>query len=113
MKPTPAQRQMAVRNREILAKRLGWPGGVLAACLDLERRFPGWDVFWLRENTIKGWERPAGFSARNLDAWHGCERFAEDPVELAALMEQVPEHDVTKRWCSWCLDENEVRLGLR
>jgi hypothetical protein len=53
----------ARRNQKILAERLGWPDGALAACWDLENRHPGWHVDWLSENTSPGFERPAGFRA--------------------------------------------------
>lgn len=67
MKPTPAQQQLAARNREILAERMGWPSGTLATCIGLERKHPGWRVDWLGANDSKGFERPAGFVASRED----------------------------------------------
>lgn len=34
------------RNREIIASRLAWPDGALAACRDLEHRHPDWHCWW-------------------------------------------------------------------
>lgn len=118
MKPTPAQRALAITNREILADRCGWPDGILAMCVYLERRHPGWDVSWLPANRIRGFEREAGFVAASLgdttlddadDLRPGglhqqpCV-FAVDPVELAdriAFMEErirVEQEAEKRRW---------------
>jgi hypothetical protein len=104
MKPSPAQRQMAVRNRELIAERCGWPDGILPTCVELERQHPGWDVGWLPENRIKGFEREAGFVATRLGATledsdelrpgrpHQQPRvFAADPVGLVAKMAAMEE----------------------
>lgn len=120
MKPTPAQRQLAIRNREIIAERCGWPAGILATCVELERRHPGWDMSWLRENTIKGFEHPAGFAATRLGVTtlddadelrpgrpHQQPRvFTADPVELgeriAAMEERVAaEQEADRRRWAW------------
>lgn len=120
MKPGPAERAMAIRNREIIAERCGWPAGILATCVELERRHPGWDVSWMRENTIRGFEREAGFAATRLAEMslddsddlrpgrpHQQPRvFASDPVELAeriAMMEErvAAEQEAERRRWTW------------
>jgi hypothetical protein len=99
----------ARRNQKILAERLGWPAGALAACWDLENRHPGWHVDWLSENTSPGFERPAGFRAVSRAPVHQHEVTVSAPTaaELEPLM-VVPEHSVNG--CVFCLDTATVRL---
>lgn len=86
---TPEQRRaLAVRNRRILAERTGWPDGALQACEDFDARHPGWHCTWLEANTIKGWERPAGFSVRQNGETHGRNGiFRENIAALDAVFE--------------------------
>lgn len=55
------------RNRMALAERQEWPPGALEMCQALEAEHPGWYFFWLSENMIRGWERPAGWTASRDD----------------------------------------------
>jgi hypothetical protein len=95
-------------NRRILAERLHWPDGALQACVELEGRHPGWDVSWSHENTIKGFEHPARFSANYDDAagggMHKLAVFAETAEELEPLLIEVPEHSWGWKLggCAWC-----------
>ncbi|MFC5749528.1 hypothetical protein [Actinomadura rugatobispora] len=41
---TPLSPADVLRNREIIANRLDWPDGALQTCLELEARWPGWNV---------------------------------------------------------------------
>ena len=52
---------LAWRNRRILAERQDWPDGALEVCESIESEFGDWSPSWMPENTIKGFERPAGF----------------------------------------------------
>lgn len=91
------------RNREVLAERLDWPDGALHACLDLERRYPGWHVDWRGPNLRKGFERPAGFHAEYKVGRHHAQAFDPDPEALAGRMAiGVPEHDYSLGGCAWC-----------
>lgn len=58
---------LAAHNRRIAAARVGWPTGVLEVCERLDAEHPPWSASWAAENTIKGWERPAGYCARRYD----------------------------------------------
>lgn len=58
---------LARRNQVILAERLHWPDGALRACWELENRFPGWHVSWMRDWPVEGFERTAGFYAWRAD----------------------------------------------
>jgi len=100
---------VARQNQAILAEKLSWPGGALEACRELEDEFPGWHVAWLNENTITGFERPAGYCA-TLDGLHSVRLLAATPQELAELMRAVPPHDYSVNGCDWCLDRAEERL---
>ena len=96
--------ELARKNQTLLAGRLRWPVGALAACWDLENRFPGWRVSWLGENTHKGFERPAGFWATWDVDGHHAELFRRDAGELAErLAEGVPEHVYGREICPWCM----------
>lgn len=52
------------RNRRVLAERLGYPDGALAACIDIENEHPSWIVYWTR-----GGAKPAGFYAFRSGPW--------------------------------------------
>lgn len=52
-----------MRNRRLIAERMGWPAGALDECLRLERERPDYEVAWFPEWKTPGFERPAGFYA--------------------------------------------------
>lgn len=64
---------LAWRNRQVLAERLGWPDGELETCEQLERDHPGWTFSWRPANTRRGFECADGFHAQLLGrtAWSG------------------------------------------
>lgn len=101
----------ARRNQKLLAERLRWPAGALAACWDLENRHPGWHVDWLSENTGPGFERPAGFRAVSSGPIHQHEVTVSAPTaaELEPLM-VVPEHDFGVHGCAFCLGATTARI---
>jgi hypothetical protein len=103
-------------SQKILAERQRWPDGALQACWDLELRHPRWRVSWLAENTIRGFERPAGYWAILSNSLHSAEVFREDLAELEQVMESVPEeHDYDiygLKVCSWCLRQGGRRVKL-
>jgi hypothetical protein len=102
----PKRRPGLARARDhqaILAERLQWPDGTLETCLRLESEHPCWLVAWLGENTVPGYERPAGFWAVLDQGVHSVEAFAADADELVAKMATAPpEHDFSIRGCDWC-----------
>lgn len=105
----------ARQNQKLIAERTGWPEGALQTCWEIEGRHPGWMVDWLHENTIKGFERAAGFRASLLEGLHQCDVFAAEPAELESLMEAVPEHDFSVHGCAYCIDQIKAeyrRAGL-
>jgi hypothetical protein len=57
------RRELRARNRRIVAERVGWPDGAVEACERLEREYRGWDVRWLDDWFVKGFERQAGYYA--------------------------------------------------
>lgn len=98
---------LAEHNRIISAERAHWPADALATCERLEREHPGWSVWWLAENQVKGWERPAGYCASRRDHWlvggdklrrspeDGVRRnlkvFSDDPRTLAVRIDRMME----------------------
>lgn len=81
----PPRTPMAERNREVLAERLGWPEGALAACIELEAAVPGFHVAWFPQwkTAAKQFDREAGFYAwvtgqeplcngRQRQEWYGA-----------------------------------------
>lgn len=98
MRPTAEQIKLSARNRRILAKRQGWPEGGVAACEKLEQKFPGFEVFWFRQNRSARTEfnREAGFYAWRAgeqpgqmwgDTWRGRkEWYGATPEELRAQL---------------------------
>jgi len=95
------------RNLKLIAERTGWPDGALQACWDLENRYPGWSVSWLHENTISGFERPAGFWGVYRRQAHQAEAFRVTVQELALVMaEEIPPHDYSLQGCGWCVDHD-------
>ncbi|WP_189081175.1 hypothetical protein [Mangrovihabitans endophyticus] len=41
-------RDLARRNRRVLAERLGWPSGILTVCEEIDDAYPAWSVTWHR-----------------------------------------------------------------
>jgi hypothetical protein len=105
------------KNRRAIAKRTGWPVGAVETCERLDGEHPGWMVWWMPANAIKGWESPPGYCANRGDhslpggdelrrePEGGVSRhlrvFAEDPAGLAqrieAMMERVAEDQERER----------------
>ena len=87
--------ELAGRNRQLIAERIGWPEGAVELCEEIEQAHPDWSVFWLPENTIEGFERPSGFMARRRD-WYGREKTLHaysDTALRAKIMAWVPPRD--------------------
>lgn len=80
--------ELVAHNRRVAAERTPWPVGVLEMCEHLEAVHPGWTVHWQPENTIRGWEHPAGYVASRDPSGYVC---GEDPVALIAAMRRAPE----------------------
>lgn len=61
----PADGAMVMRNRRLIAERLGWPAAALDECLRLERECPGYEVAWFGEWKVAdpAWCRAEGFYA--------------------------------------------------
>jgi hypothetical protein len=76
---------MAERNRDLLAERLGWPAGALAACRDLERQYPCYRAMWTNGSSLgpgpghRTWHDSAA-------SWTRRTHVAADPATLAALV---------------------------
>jgi hypothetical protein len=73
-------------NRRVLAERLGWPAGALEECEQLDAAYPGWSITWSPGNTVRGFERPAGFYGvdRNYKGWAPVHAYGATPAELVA-----------------------------
>jgi len=105
-------RELRHHNNRIMAERLNWPDGVLDACHNLEDRHPGWSVGWLGENTIKGFERPAGYIATRAGL-HPAEVFAATEAGVEELIKDAPpaEHDPNE-YCPFCAGPRPYRARL-
>lgn len=77
----PAGREMAWRNRRLLAERLGWPFGAVQECEWAEIEQPGWSPSWMQANDWA--ERPAGYYAWRYDADH------RDPIQYGATAAEL------------------------
>lgn len=102
------------RNRRIIARRTGWPAGALAECERLDQEHPGWAFWWLPENRYPGWERPAGFSARQQrdSSVFGPSVFGPDVdalLEKIGAVEQRIAAEEAERERLWA----SIRRGLR
>lgn len=83
-----------MRNRELIAERLGWPEDGLAACLTLEADFPRWMVYWTKGDLPASPRR--GYTAR-----HGqVEVFGETPDELRTALADADAELESRRWPS-------------
>jgi hypothetical protein len=73
--------RMMRANKPVMAARQGWPDGALEMCVRLTDDHPGWDVTWLGENTVQGFERPAVYTAyRRRPA---ARLYGADPCDLS------------------------------
>lgn len=79
--------ELSDRNRRSLAERQHWPAGAIDRCVRLERRHPGWSVWWLPACTNPGWERPAGYTA----SWGG------EWLPGGDTMRRAPEDGVARK----------------
>lgn len=97
--------QLAWRNRRILADRLGWPAGALAACEALDRRFPGWHTSWAPANTAAGFEAPAGYWATDQPGYghRAGQAHGADPNALAVAIvrRQAARAAQDEEWARW------------
>lgn len=99
-----AKAQLAWRNRRILATRCGWPHGALETCERTDQLRPGWWSGWLPENTIRDFERPAGFIAWRRGA-DNAQVFAADAEQLLAAIDaepQVHQYDLAEGERCYC-----------
>lgn len=72
--------ELSERNREILAERLRWPKGALAACRRIEATYPGIEAGWFSKWHVPGFEREEGYYA-----WR-----AGTPAGRTAYIDGVP-----------------------
>jgi hypothetical protein len=93
-----ARMALARYNRAIIAERVGWPAGALETCERLEFEHPEWMLYWQQANDIKGWERPAGYSA------------SRDDVSLVGgdELRRQPEDGVRRSLCVFAPDPAEL-----
>lgn len=91
---------LAWRNRRVIARRTGWPEGVLEECERLDGEHPGWSVWWLPEKTCGSFQSPAGFSAtmpagrpqqRRGGGWMRPNVFATSVPELVEAMAEMEQ----------------------
>lgn len=85
--------ELAWNNRRVLAERLKWPAGALETCEEIERKYPGWSLFWMSENKAMGFERVAGFSAVLVGVRRKTELFDPDPERLEDAVSQLASPD--------------------
>ena len=74
-------------NMPLIAQRVGWPDGVAARLIEIDRKYPEWVTWFYRDGTR---EIPAASCAARLaDPPRGYDPLlvAPDPDELAALIE--------------------------
>jgi hypothetical protein len=76
--------ELAWRNRRVLAERLHWPAGALEDCERLDPLYPRWSITWSPGNTVRGFERPAGFYGFDLDytGWQPVPAYGATAAEL-------------------------------
>lgn len=86
------------RNREVIAERLGWPYGALAACRELEACHPGWSVVF-NTGGLPSQPEPA-YVAYLAEPWHGYRPRLAAPTaaELDALIAAEDEVRPRQRW---------------
>jgi len=86
---------MRERNRELLARRAGHPPETVEICRDLERRFPGWSVWYSKRDFLD--HRYPHYAARLRDPhFRDPCLHASDPEELAVLIKG--ENERGDRW---------------
>ena len=85
----PVGPELAWRNRQVLAQRLGWPAGALEACEAIELQHPDWHPSYCQANTTPGFESPAGFYATRRHARRGEPRaYGADAVALRQAIQE-------------------------
>lgn len=62
----PPGRELACRNRHVIAARVGWPDGAAEACEMIEMQHPDWYPNWWGGGSI--WQPEPGFYARRWDS---------------------------------------------
>lgn len=78
-------------NRRVIASRTGWPEGAVEACDKLHDAYPDWIPGWQPANTIRGFEKPAGYYASRHNRRHDePSAYGEDPVDLAVAIATWP-----------------------
>jgi len=79
----PVGPELAWRNRQVIAERLGWPAGALEACEAIELAHPDWHPNYRQAITVRGFESPAGFYATRQHAVrHERAAYGVDPQPL-------------------------------
>lgn len=73
-----------MRNRQIIAERLGWPADGLPACLALEAEFPRWVCYWVKGDLPR--EPRRGYRAMTTIGTRKRELFGETPEQLRAAL---------------------------
>lgn len=76
-----------VKNRELIAERMGWPAGALVDCIAIEREFPEWMVWWVRGGLP--WTPHVGYRASLRMHAHEAELYASTADELRAQVAAV------------------------
>jgi hypothetical protein len=81
-----------LRNRQLIAERLGWPDGALDACTALEADYPDWAVFWTdrRPADEPGYREPGYRAVLLMHGWV-CKMQTASIGELRARVAEVDE----------------------
>lgn len=81
-----------LRNRAVLASRLGWPDEALALCIISECEFPEWDFFWGRGGLPA--DPDPGYRAKLRRHSHRVHLFGETievlRAKVAAVQQELP-----------------------
>ena len=87
LEPVPPSGAASERNREIVAERLGWPGGALEACRKIEAGAPGWYCWWTSTPYPDPGFQPAyGAALIRHSPLGNPPIYARTPAELAELI---------------------------
>ena len=83
----PLSPELQERSRKLVAERLGWPGGALEACREIESRFPRWYCWWTSSPYPDPGFQPAYGAARiGAAPLGGQSLYARTAGELAELI---------------------------